>query len=118
MIKGGTHGSGCTHSAAITAQLAKRIPLLEAARYAKEFVEQAISRSVAIGKGAARVNQLGFTLAEAEKYQVLKNVGEAVEMLENSREFSDLIPEVGCNIAMASRMPLRFRMLLQSQAGS
>ncbi len=100
LIKGGTHGSGCTHSAAITAQLAKGMPLLEAARYAKEFVEQAISRSIAIGEGAAPVNQLGSVLAEAGKYQVLKNVGEAVELIENSREFSDLIPEVGCNIAM------------------
>lgn len=100
LIKGGTHGSGCTHSAAITAELAKGTPLKEAARYAKEFVEQAISRSIMIGEGAAPVNQLGSTLAEAGKYLVLKNVGEAVEMIENSREFSDLIPEVGCNIAM------------------
>jgi len=100
LIKGGTHGSGCTHSAAITAQLAKGTPLVEAARYAKEFVEQAISRSIAIGGGAAPVNQLGFTLAEAGKYEVLKNVGKAVELIEKSRKFSDLIPEVGCNIAM------------------
>jgi len=100
LINGGTHGSGCTHSAAITAQLAKGMPLVEAARFAKEFVEQAISRSIVIGKGAAPVNQLGSVLAKAGKYQVLKNVVEAVELLENSREFSDLIPEVGCNIAM------------------
>jgi predicted fused transcriptional regulator/phosphomethylpyrimidine kinase len=100
LIKGGTHGSGCTHSAAITAELAKGTPLMEAARYAKEFVEQAISRSIAIGKGAAPVNQPGYVLAEAGKYQVLKNVAEAVELIEHSREFIDLIPEVGCNIAM------------------
>jgi hydroxymethylpyrimidine/phosphomethylpyrimidine kinase len=100
LIQGGTHGSGCTHSAAITAQLAKGVPLVDAARFAKEFVEQAISRSIAIGKGAAPVNQLGSMLDEAGKYQVLKNLGEAVEMIENSKEFPHLIPEVGCNIAM------------------
>ncbi|MCX9085446.1 MAG: bifunctional hydroxymethylpyrimidine kinase/phosphomethylpyrimidine kinase [Candidatus Methanoperedens sp.] len=100
LIKGGTHGSGCTHSAAITAQLAKGISLKEAARFAKDFVEQAISRSIAIGNGAAPVNQIGSILEEAGKYNVLKNVGEAVEMIENCRDFSDLIPEVGCNIAM------------------
>jgi hydroxymethylpyrimidine/phosphomethylpyrimidine kinase len=100
LIKGGTHGSGCTHSAAITAQLAKGAPLVDAARFAKYFVEQAILRSIAIGKGAAPVNQSGYVLAEAGKYQVLKNVTEAVELIENSKEFSVLIPEVGCNIAM------------------
>jgi hydroxymethylpyrimidine/phosphomethylpyrimidine kinase len=100
LIQGGTHGSGCTHSAAITAQLGKGAPLVEAARFAKYFVEQAISRSIAIGEGAAPVNQLGSVLAEAGKYHVLKNVGEAVELIKNSKAFSDLIPEVGCNIAM------------------
>ncbi len=100
LIKGGTHGSGCTHSAAITAQLAKGAPFVDAARFAKEFVEQAILRSIAIGKGAAPVNQSGYVLAEAGKYHVLKNVTEAVELIENSKEFSDLIPEVGCNVAM------------------
>jgi hydroxymethylpyrimidine/phosphomethylpyrimidine kinase len=100
LIKGGTHGSGCTHSAAITAQLAKGAPLVEAARFAKYFVEQAISRSIAIGKGAAPVNQLGYVLDEAGKYRVLTNVGKAVVLIENSEVFSDLIPEVGCNIAM------------------
>jgi len=103
LVKGGTHGSGCTHSAAITAQLAKGTPLKEAARYAKDFVEQAILRSIVIGKGAAPVNQLGSILDEAGKYQVLKNVGEALELIENCREFPDLIPEVGCNIAMGIR---------------
>lgn len=100
LIKGGTHGSGCTHSAAITAQLAKGAPLVDAARFAKYFVEQAILRSIAIGKGAAPLNQSGYVLAEAGKYHVLKNVTEAVELIENSKEFSVLIPEVGCNIAM------------------
>jgi len=103
LIKGGTHGSGCTHSAAITAQLAKGTPLLEAARLAKVFIEQAILRSISIGKGAAPVNQLGSILVEAGKYQVLKNLGEAVELIEKSWEFSDLIPEVGCNIAMGTQ---------------
>jgi hydroxymethylpyrimidine kinase/phosphomethylpyrimidine kinase len=38
LLKGGTHGSGCTHSAALTAELARGTPLIEAARSAKKFV--------------------------------------------------------------------------------
>jgi len=100
LIKGGTHGSGCTHSAVITAELAKRTILVEAAHRAKKFVEQAIARSVKIGGGVSPVNQLGYELSEAGRYRVIKNVEEAVELIENNKDFSNLIPEVGCNIAM------------------
>ncbi|MCE8423191.1 MAG: bifunctional hydroxymethylpyrimidine kinase/phosphomethylpyrimidine kinase [Candidatus Methanoperedens sp.] len=100
LLKGGTHGSGCTHSAAITAELAKGTPLAEAARLAKKFVENAILKSMKIGKGAAPVNQLGHLLDKAEKYTVLKNVEDAAYLIENDRNFPELIAEVGCNIAM------------------
>lgn len=100
MVNGGTHGSGCTHSAAITAELAKGTPLLEAAQRAKKFVEQAILASVTIGTGSAPVNQIGPLLTDAKKYQVLRKVEEAVEIIEKNMA-PELIPEVGCNIAMA-----------------
>ncbi len=100
LIKGGTHGSGCTHSAVITAQLSKGATLIEAAHRAKEFVEQAITLSFKIGKGAAPVNQIGHMLADAQKFRVIRNIEEALDLIRKSPGFSDLIPEVGCNIAM------------------
>lgn len=101
LVKGGTHGSGCTHSAALTAELAKGTSLIEAARHARKFVENAIIAGVKIGGGAAPVNQIGRLLADSERYLVLKNVEKAVGLIEKENGFSDLIPEVGCNIAMA-----------------
>lgn len=100
LLEGGTHGSGCTHSAAITAEIAKGTPLIKAAQLVKKFVEHAILAGVKIGGGAAPVNQLAHSLKEAERYQVIKNVQEAVELIENNMP-AELIPEVGCNIAMA-----------------
>lgn len=100
LIKGGTHGSGCTHSAAIAAELAKGSDLVEAAHRAKRFVEQAIMRSARIGEGDSPVNQLGEIIAESEKYNIIKKLEEAVLLIENNKRFSNLIPEVGCNIAM------------------
>lgn len=100
LIKGGTHGSGCTHSAVITAELSKGANLIEAAHRAKEFVEQAIARSVNIGKGAGPVNQIGQTLVDAHRYRVIRNIEEAFDLIKKCRGFSNLIPEVGCNIAM------------------
>lgn len=100
LVKGGTHGSGCTHSAAIAAELANGAPLLLAAQRAKIFVEKAILASVEIGAGSAPVNQIGPMLEDAQRYQVLRNVEEAVEIIEKNMA-PELIPEVGCNIAMA-----------------
>ncbi len=53
-----THGSGCTFSSAIVAQLASGQQLREAVILAKAYVTKAIEKSYAIGKGAGPLNQL------------------------------------------------------------
>jgi hydroxymethylpyrimidine kinase/phosphomethylpyrimidine kinase len=100
-VKGGTHGSGCTYSAAMTAFLACGNSLKVAAIESKKFVVQAIMKSRHAGRGVNPVNPLGATLEEKERYLVLRNLKEAVLTLEKSTDFSKLIPEVGCNIGMA-----------------
>jgi hydroxymethylpyrimidine/phosphomethylpyrimidine kinase len=51
-----THGTGCTYSAAITAELAKGVHLAEAVRRAKSFITNAISGAPGLGKGCGPVN--------------------------------------------------------------
>jgi len=46
-----SHGSGCTLGAAITAQRARGLSLVESVRTAKTFVEQGLRRGLAIGAG-------------------------------------------------------------------
>jgi hydroxymethylpyrimidine/phosphomethylpyrimidine kinase len=46
-----THGSGCTLAAAITAQRARGLPLPEAVRAAKAYVEGGLRQALAIGAG-------------------------------------------------------------------
>jgi hydroxymethylpyrimidine/phosphomethylpyrimidine kinase len=53
-----THGSGCTFSSAIAAQLASGQQLREAVILAKAYVTRAIDKSYAIGKGAGPLNHL------------------------------------------------------------
>ncbi|MFU8767467.1 MAG: bifunctional hydroxymethylpyrimidine kinase/phosphomethylpyrimidine kinase [Candidatus Methanoperedens sp.] len=96
---GGTHGSGCTHSAAITAGLAKGYGLVDAAILAKRFVGNAIRNGVRIGGGVAPVNPVGKVFAESDRYRVLVDVEEAVELVAKNMD-SGLVAEVGCNIAM------------------
>ncbi|RYD31259.1 MAG: bifunctional hydroxymethylpyrimidine kinase/phosphomethylpyrimidine kinase [Verrucomicrobiaceae bacterium] len=58
-IKGvSTHGTGCTYSSAIAAQLALGKSLRPACRSAKRFITQAIAESLSWGHGAKRVQAL------------------------------------------------------------
>jgi len=51
-----THGTGCTYSAAICANLAKGIGVIDAVSNAKDYVTEAIEKSLAIGKGHGPLN--------------------------------------------------------------
>ena len=46
-----THGTGCTLSSALAANLARGLPLEEAARQAKDYVTKAIAHGITLGKG-------------------------------------------------------------------
>jgi hydroxymethylpyrimidine/phosphomethylpyrimidine kinase len=51
-----THGTGCTYSAAITAELAKGSPLIDAISRAKAFITEAIRTAPGLGHGTGPVN--------------------------------------------------------------
>jgi hydroxymethylpyrimidine/phosphomethylpyrimidine kinase len=51
-----THGSGCTYSAAITAELAKGTPLVDAVARAKVFITEAIRTAPGLGAGNGPLN--------------------------------------------------------------
>lgn len=51
-----THGTGCTYSAAICANLAKGLEVIEAVSKAKDYVTAAIEKSFKIGSGHGPLN--------------------------------------------------------------
>lgn len=53
-----THGTGCTFSAVITAELSKGKSLVEAAGIGKEFISKAIKENPGLGKGHGPVNHM------------------------------------------------------------
>ncbi|GFR37547.1 hypothetical protein PRECH8_08430 [Insulibacter thermoxylanivorax] len=57
-----THGTGCTLSAAITAELAKGRSALEAAAAGKEYITAAIRHALAIGGGIGPTNHAAYRL--------------------------------------------------------
>lgn len=59
-----THGTGCTFSAAITAELAKERSVYEAVQVAKEFIQAAIEDELEIGQGHGPTNHWAYRKGE------------------------------------------------------
>jgi hydroxymethylpyrimidine/phosphomethylpyrimidine kinase len=58
---GASHGSGCTHSSALAAFLARGVELPDAARWAKEVAAEAVGNGLrGIGRGAGPVDVIGL----------------------------------------------------------
>jgi hydroxymethylpyrimidine/phosphomethylpyrimidine kinase len=63
---GAAHGSGCTHSSALAAQLALGLEPLEAARIAKQIASEAVRDGLRdVGRGAGPVDVLAAIRTEA-----------------------------------------------------
>jgi len=96
-----THGTGCSFSAAITAELAKGGSMRGAIDSARRFIARAIEGRLDVGKGIMPVNPMAVLLLDAEKGRAIEEVWEAAKFLVAERKFAELLPEVGSNIAMA-----------------
>ena len=99
-VKGGTHGTGCTFSSALTACLARGFEFDQACQAAKSFVVNAILYSENIGNGVAPVNPGGCVVHRYERAAVIENILSAWALLKTNPVFPTFIPKDGTNIAM------------------
>jgi len=106
-IRGGcTHGTGCSFSAAVAAELAKGKRLEEAVETAKRLVTMAIDYGLRVGRGSCPVNPLAWLEIDAWRWRVVKNVEKALaRLLAGERLVLLYTPEVGINIAEALPLP-------------
>jgi len=95
------HGGGCTFSAAIASYLALDYDVVEAVTKAEEFMQDAITFGLRVGKGRIPVNPMASLFNEAEKHRVLEDVSTATKMIEVHSEFLPYMAEVGMQVAMA-----------------
>lgn len=103
-VKGCTHGTGCSFSAAIAANLAKGLPILDSIVEAKKFITMAISRAYKVGKGSCPVNPTAYLELDAELYRAQKALASTLERIESepvSMLLAKVIPEVHSNIVYA-----------------
>ncbi len=97
-IKGCTHGTGCSFSAAITANLALGKNLKESVEIAKKFITIAIEYGERIGHGHCPVNPAAWMGKNAERWRVYEELSNSIEIL-MEKNIVDLIPEVAMNFA-------------------
>ena len=95
-----THGTGCTFASAIATFLARGDTVSEAVKKAKIFITMAIQSSLALGKGAGPTNPSAYVLREMERYRVIQELKQAVDVLKEEKA-GYLIPEVSSNLGYA-----------------
>lgn len=103
-VEGCTHGTGCSFSAAIAANLAKGLPVLDSIVEAKKFITTAISRAYKVGRGSCPVNPTAYLELDAELYRAQKALAAALERVESepvSSLLAKVIPEVQSNLVYA-----------------
>ncbi len=95
-----THGTGCTLSAAIAVELGKGNDLRGSVAAAKQFLTAAIRMATPLGQGRGPVNHFGPIRQEIEKYEVIRKLKDAFQVLRRGNIVS-LLPEVQANLGYA-----------------
>jgi hydroxymethylpyrimidine/phosphomethylpyrimidine kinase len=95
-----THGTGCTFASALAAKIALGFPLPAAVKLAKEFVQEAISHSLPLGKGHGPTDPFAAIARSAGLWENTAALQDAFHKLRDAR-IGHLIPEVQSNLGYA-----------------
>ena len=91
------HGSGCNYSASITASLAKKKSIYDAASHAKEYVYQSIKNSKDLGKGVR--------ITHKKIPEIQKELSQSISDFQNMKNISKFIPECQTNFVFSKIKP-------------
>lgn len=103
-IEGCTHGTGCSFSSAITANLALGHSLEKSVEISKKFIAKAIEFGKKVGLGSCPVNPTAWIEKPAHKWNVYYELENAVKNL-MEMDIKEFIPEVGMNFAYSLPPP-------------
>ncbi|KPN32213.1 bifunctional thiamine biosynthesis protein ThiDN [Halolamina pelagica] len=95
-----SHGSGCTLSAAVAADLARGLDRQRAVENAEALLVRAVAHGHDLGEGTGPVHHLAGLRARADAPRALRAVRETVRAFETPA-MAPLIPEVGMTVAVA-----------------
>jgi len=95
------HGTGCTLSAAIATGLGQGLEVLKAIRNAQRYLNLALRAGFDVGQGSGPPNHLAPMLKEQSKREHLEQLDRAGRRIMAMPGFSDLVPNVRMNLALA-----------------
>ena len=98
------HGSGCNYSASITASLARKKSIHEAANIAKEYVYQSIKNSKDLGRG--------IRITHKKIPDIQKELTRSIIDFQNIKNISRLIPECQTNFVFSKIKPKNIKNVL------
>jgi len=98
------HGSGCNYSASITASLAKKKSIYDAANHAKEYVYKSIKNSKDLGRGVR------ITYKKISDTQ--KELSQSINDFQNIKNISKFIPECQTNFVFSKIKPKNIKNVL------
>lgn len=96
-----SHGTGCTLSATIAANLAKGYDMITAVRKAQEYLNLALRAGFDIGEGSGPPNHIAPFIIEKKKATLLSDMHECGLRLTRLDGLSRLIPERRMNVVAA-----------------
>jgi len=95
------HGTGCSLSAAIAANLAKGLDLVAAVSAAQSFLNLGLRASFAVGRGPGPLNHAAPLTQARARAEILEEVLEAGRMLADMPFAAHFLPRFGGNLAAA-----------------
>jgi hydroxymethylpyrimidine/phosphomethylpyrimidine kinase len=96
-----THGTGCSFASAIAAYLAKGLTVPQAVKEAKGFINEAIEHGLRVGRGVGPVNPMAKLYKDAERYEVMEELHESINLLEELPKAGLFIPKCRTNFGYA-----------------
>ncbi|SDY11510.1 bifunctional hydroxymethylpyrimidine kinase/phosphomethylpyrimidine kinase [Halobellus clavatus] len=96
-----THGTGCSLSAAVAANLSTGLGVEAAVAGAIDFVARAVRYPLDVGQGAGAVHPLAGRRNRASERETVASVRDLVRRFVDA-DVSPLVPEVGMNVAGAT----------------
>ncbi|HEC77424.1 MAG TPA: bifunctional hydroxymethylpyrimidine kinase/phosphomethylpyrimidine kinase [Thermoplasmatales archaeon] len=113
-IEGCMHGTGCSFSSAITANIALGYSLEKSVEISKKFITNAIEFGKKIGHGSCPVNPTAWIEKPAHKWNVYCELENAVKNI-MEMDIKNFVPEVGMNFAYS--IPFQYAKSHEDVAG-
>ncbi len=100
-----THGTGCNFSSALASFLGKEYSMKDSFILTNEYIKNGLYNVDKIGKGIGVTNPLHKIYENSAKYEILNELNIHIKVLEDLKDFYNLIPETSTNFVYCLECP-------------